>query len=193
MKKRIALLIGHPDKKSYNYALAAAYKKGAIASGFEVQEIRIADLRFDPNLKYGYRKSMELEPDLVKSQEILKWANHWVWVYPVWWGGVPAMLKGFIDRVLLPGFAFRKRENSVWWDKHFKGVTASIICTLDQPSWYYTWINRTPSHHAMKKLTLQFIGVQKVRITTIGSLRLSKPAFRAKWLQKVERLGELCK
>ncbi|WP_281991679.1 NAD(P)H-dependent oxidoreductase [Aquimarina aggregata] len=190
MNKRIALIIGHPDKESYNYALAEAYKKGAKTSEFEIQEIVIQDLEFNPNLQYGYRKRTELEPDLLKGQEILKWANHLVWIYPVWWGSVPAIMKGFLDRVLLPGFAFNKRKNSIWWDKLFIGKTARIICTLDQPRWYYKWFYGNPSHKAMKKLTMNFVGVKKVRITTIGPIRLSKEKFRTKWLKRVQKLGE---
>ncbi len=193
MSKRIALIIGHPDKESYNFALAKAYRKGAESSGFEIQEIIIQDLNFNPNLQFGYRKRTDLEPDLLKSQEILKWANHLVWIYPVWWGSVPAIMKGFLDRVLLPGFAFSKRKDSLWWDKHFADKSARLICTLDQPSWYYKWFYSRPSHKAMKKLTLNFIGVKKVRTTTIGPIRLSKENFRAKWLRKVEKLGQMAK
>jgi NAD(P)H dehydrogenase (quinone) len=113
-----------------------------------------------------------------------------VWIYPVWWGSVPAMMKGFLDRILLPGFAFKKREGSVWWDKFFTGKSARIICTLDQPGWFYRVFNGVPSHHAMKKLTCGFIGIAPVRITTIAPLRLSTAVFRKKWLEKVGRLGE---
>lgn len=193
MNKRTAIIIGHPDRESYNNALAEAYKKGVEASGAEIKEIIIRDLKFNPNLEFGYRKRTELEPDLLKSQEILKWADHLVWVYPVWWGSVPAIMKGFIDRVLLPGFAFNKRKNSLWWDKLFTGKSARIICTLDQPAWYYKWVYGNPSHNAMKKLTLNFIGVKYVKITTIGPIRLSKDGFREKWLRKVERLGRMNK
>ncbi len=187
--KKIALIIGHPDKESYNFALAAAYKKGAEKSGAEVREIIIRELDFNPNLQFGYRKRTELEPDLLKAQEILKWADHLVWVYPVWWGSVPAIMKGFLDRVLLPGFAFKKREGSVWWDKFFTGKTSRLICTLDQPTWFYKLVNGAPSHKAMKRLTMNFIGVKSVKITDIGPLRLSKDSFRAKWLAHVEKLG----
>jgi len=187
---RIVLVVGHPDEESFNFALAKAYKKGAETSGAEVREIIIRDLKFNPNLQFGYRKRTELEPDLIKSQETLKWADHIVWVYPVWWGSVPAIMKGFLDRILLPGFAFKKRDGSLWWDKYFTGKTARIICTMDQPTWFYRLVNRSPSHHAMKKLTLNFIGVKSVKITSIGPIRLSEEAFRAKWLRKVEQLGE---
>lgn len=188
---KILIINGHPDAESFNAALSAAYKAGAQNSGAKIREINIRELDFDPNLKFGYRKRTELEPDLIKAQESLKWADHLVWIYPVWWGSVPAMMKGFLDRVLLPGFAFRKRENSLWWDKYFTDKTARIICTLDQPAWYYQWINGGPSHKAMKKLTMNYVGVKKVRITTIGPLRLSKELFRTKWLRKVEKLGQL--
>lgn len=188
--KRILIINGHPDKESYNYALSQAYRNGASRTNAEIKEINIRELHFSPNLKFGYRKRTELEPDLLKAQEKLKWANHIIWVYPIWWGSVPAIMKGFLDRVLLPGFAFNKRPNSLWWDKLFTGKTARIICTLDQPGWYYKLVYGKPSHNAMKKLTLNYIGVKSVKITTIGPIRLSQDKFRAKWLRKIERLGE---
>jgi len=189
-QNKILIINGHPDKESFNFGLAKAYKTGAEISNAEVREINIRELKFNPNLQFGYRKRTELEPDLLKAQEWIKWANHLVWFYPVWWGSVPAIMKGFIDRVFLPGFAFKKREDSVWWDKFLTGKTARIISTLDQPTWYYKWVNGNPSNHAMKKLTMQFVGVKKVKITTIGPIRFSKDKFREKWLKKVEKLGE---
>lgn len=191
--KKILIINGHPDQESYNFALAEAYKKGALASGAEVKQINIRELNFTPNLQFGYRKRTELEPDLLQAQKQIKWADHLVWVYPVWWGSVPALMKGFLDRILLPGFAYQKRENSLWWDKLLTGKTARIICTLDQPDWYYRLFNGGTSHIAMKKLTLNFIGVKKVRITSIGPIRLSKKSFRENWLKKVVKLGQLRK
>lgn len=188
--KKILIINGHPDRESFNFGLSASYKLGAISSNAEVEELNIRDMNFDPNLHFGYRKRTELEPDLLDAQDKIKWADHLVWIYPVWWGSVPAMMKGFLDRVMLPGFAFNKRKDSLWWDGCLTGKTARLICTLDQPSWYYKWIYRSPSHNAMKKLTLNFVGVRKVKITTIGPIRLSKDRFRAKWLKRVQLLGQ---
>lgn len=187
--KKILIINGHPDVESFNFGLAAAYKKGAIKSGAEVQEIIIRDLEFNPNLEFGYRKRTELEPDLLKAQEQLKWADHIVWIYPVWWGSVPAIMKGFLDRILLPGFAFKKKEGSWKWDKFLTGKTARMICTMDQPAWFYRLINSSPSHSAMKKLCMGFIGIKTIGISSIGDVRLSKPEYRNKWLAKVEKLG----
>ena len=134
--KRILIINGHPDSESFNSSLSKAYKSGALESKAEVREIIIRELNFDPNLAHGYRKRTQLEPDLIDAQEKIKWADHLVWFYPVWWGSLPALLKGFIDRTFLPGFAFQKRENSVWWDKLLSNKSARIISTLDQPAWY---------------------------------------------------------
>jgi putative NADPH-quinone reductase len=63
----------------------------------------------------------------MSAREKIKWADHLVWIHPVWWGGLPALTKGFIDRVFLPGFAFRYRENSVCLDKFLIGKAFQSI------------------------------------------------------------------
>ena len=189
MGRKILIINGHPDQESFSFALAEAYKKGALAADAEVAEITVRDLQFNLNLQFGYRQRTTLEPDLIAAQEAIRRADHLVWIYPVWWGSLPALLKGFIDRVLLPGFAFKKREGSVWWDKFLTGKSGRIICTLDQPAWYYWLVYRQPSTNAMKRLTLNFCGVRPVRTTTIGPMRLSKENYRNRWLARVEKLG----
>lgn len=188
--KNILIINGHPNKDSFNFALAAAYKKGALSSGAEIKEIVIADLKFNPNLNHGYQKRTELEPDLLESWDKIKWADHLVWIHPVWWGGLPAITKGFIDRVFLPGFAFQYRENSVWWDKLLSGKTAQIITTLDQPGWYYRLMFGKPSVNQLKKSTLGFCGVKPVKVTYLGPVKSSNEGLRKKWLDKVEYLGK---
>ncbi|MCW1961248.1 NAD(P)H-dependent oxidoreductase [Chryseobacterium viscerum] len=188
--KKIAIINGHPNKNSFNSGIAEAYKAGAVESGAEVKEIVIRDLNFNPNLQFGYQKRMELEPDLVKAWEIIQWADHLVWVHPVWWGGFPALMKGFIDRLFLPGLAYKYRENSVWWDKLLKGKTAHIITTLDQPGWYYRLFFGRPSVNQLKKSILEYCGVKPVKLTYIGIIRNSKDEQRVQWLRKVKELGK---
>ena len=189
MNRKILIINGHPNKDAFNFGIATAYKKGAENSGAEVKEVIIADLKFDPNLQFGYQKRTELEPDLADAWEKIKWADHLVWVHPVWWGGLPAITKGFIDRLFLPGFSFQYRENSVWWDKLLKGKTAHIITTLDQPSWYYWLVYGRPSVNQLKKSTLEFCGVKPVKVTYIGIIKTATNDIRKKWLAKVEELG----
>jgi len=187
--QKILIINGHPNPDSFNYGIAAAYKQGALTAGAEVKEIVVADLNFSPNLKFGYQKRTDLEPNLLDALEKIKWCEHMVWIHPVWWGGLPAMLKGFIDRVFLPGFVFQYRENSVWWEKLLTGKSARIITTLDQPSWYYWLMFGRPSVNQLKKSTLEFCGVKPVKVSYVGPLRNSTAEFRAEQLKKIEQLG----
>ena len=187
--KNIVIINGHPDKESFNAALAEAYKKGALQSSQHVTEINVSDLKFNPNLQHGYRKRMELEPDLLEAWEKIKQADHLVWIHPVWWGGLPAILKGFIDRLFLPGFTFKPKENSVWWEKLLTGKTARIITTMDQPGWYYWLVYGRPSINTLKKSTLEFCGVKPVAVSYIGIIKTSDQKQREKWLSKAYQLG----
>ncbi len=190
MKKRIVIINGHPNRDSFNFGIAHAYKKGAEQSGAEIRELTIANLHFNPNLQFGYQKRTELEPDLLNAWETIKWADHLVWIHPVWWGGLPAMLKGFIDRLFLPGMVFSYRKKSFFWDKHLKGKTARIITTLDQPGWTYRFLFGRPSVNQLKKSTLKFCGVNPVKVTYVGVIRNSDEIQRKKWLIEAGRLGQ---
>ncbi|MFD1602251.1 NAD(P)H-dependent oxidoreductase [Flavobacterium artemisiae] len=187
--KKILIINGHPNPSSFNFALAEAYKNGAIDSESIVETITISELNFNPNLQFGYQKRTELEPDLLESWEKIKRADHLVWFHPVWWGGLPAITKGFIDRLFLPGMAFQYRENSVWWDKLLKGKTAHIITTLDQPGWYYRLFFGRPSVNQLKKSTLEFCGVKPVKVSYIEIIKTADETQRKKWLEKVYNLG----
>lgn len=188
--KKILINNGHPNKDSFNFGIAKAYQDGALQSGAEVKEIVIADLNFNPNLQFGYQKRMELEPDLVKAWEKIQWADHLVWIHPVWWGGLPAITKGFIDRLFLPGFAFKYRENSVWWDKLLKGETDHIITTLDQPGLYYRFFFGRPSVNQLRKSVLEFCGVKPVNVTYIGIIKTSDIKQRKIWLEQIRLLAK---
>lgn len=190
MNKKILVINGHPDKESYCTALAEQYKLGADFSGGDCKLINLSDLDFSPILKHGYRKRTDLEPDLSNAQELIFEADHLVFVYPNWWGTYPALLKGFIDRVFLPGFFFDYQDNSPFPKKLLKGKSARLIVTMDTPSWYYSLIYGKPGHRSMKKSVLQFCGVGTVKSSTFGPIRNSKDEKRQHWLDKVERLGK---
>ncbi|WP_222165060.1 NAD(P)H-dependent oxidoreductase [Edaphocola aurantiacus] len=187
---RILILNGHPNPQSFNAALAQAYAEGAIASGASVQVLNLYELQFDPNLKYGYRQRTEWEPDLIKAWELMQWSEHMVWVHPVWWGGLPALLKGFIDRLFLPGKAFKYRPNSVWWDKLLAGKTARVITTLDQPGWYYRLRFGRPSVNQLKRSTLEFCGIKPVKVTYFSIIKTATETQRSEWLRKAAKMGQ---
>lgn len=191
--KQVLVINGHPDKESFNYALAEAYIKGANKAGAILSQINISELKFDPNLKFGYRKRMELEPDLIDAIDKIKKADHIVWVFPLWWYSFPALMKGFIDRVFLPGITYQPIEGKPFPKKLLKGKTAHIIITADTPKWYNFLVMKNPAINQLKKGTLQFCGVNPVKVTYIATIKNSTVSFRKKWLEKIAALGEKIK
>ena len=187
--KKVLVINGHPDIESYNYALSKAYQDGLNDSEAKVELINIADLDFNPNLKYGYRKISELEPDLLDAIDKIKQADHLVWVLPMWWYGMPALMKGFIDRIFLPGFFFKYQRGNPFPKKLLKGKTARLIITADTVRWYDRWFMGSPLINQFKKGTLEFCGVKPVKVTYIAPIKDSSDAFRVKWLEKVKKLG----
>jgi len=187
--KKILIILGHPVSDTFSNSVLQAYSGAALDAGAEVRVTRLRDLDFNPNFSAGYRGHQELEPDLKQAQEDILWADHLVLIYPNWWATFPALMKGFIDRTLLPGFAFRYQKGTLIWDKLLRSRSARVIVTMDTPLWYYRWYLRRPGHHAMKKGILNFCGFHPVRFLTIGPLKTSSEARRRRWLNKVERLG----
>ncbi len=188
--KTILVINGHPNPESFNQAIFETYVLKASKENVLIETIEIAKLKFNPSLEFGYQKRVETEPDLIEAQEKISRANHLVWIHPVWWGGLPALTKGFIDRVFVPGFAFKYRENSVWWDKLLAGKTAHIITTLDQPAFFYRLAFGRPSVNQLKKSTLGFCGIKTKKISYFGPVRNSTEAQRKLWLVKVKVLAQ---
>lgn len=147
--KKILIINGHPDSESFCADLAISYKNGAELAKANCKLVNLTDLQYDLNLHKGYRERTDLEPDLLQIQKYILQADHLVFVYPTWWGTYPALLKGFIDRVFLPKYAFKYRENSLLWDKLLKGRSARLIVTMDTPKWYYSLIYKSPGHNSM--------------------------------------------
>ena len=140
-------------------------------------------------LHKGYTAIQELEPDLVAGQAAITWAQHIVFVYPIWWGAMPALLKGFIDRIFLPGFAFKYREGSLFWDRLLSGRTAHLLVTMDTPPWYFRWVYRMPGHNQMKRTILEFSGIKPVAISSFGPIKDSSQQKREKWLAQANAYG----
>jgi len=186
--KSILVINAHPSSDSLSGSLAKAYAASAKAAGHTVDLAHLSDLTFDPILHKGYKSIQTLEPDLLQMQKRITAAQHVVFVFPVWWGSVPALFKGFLDRTLLPGYAFKYRTDSPMWDKLLAGRTARIIVTSDGPIWWNRFIFKDSTIHMMKKAVLEFCGF-KVSVTRMGSVKTAKPEQIQKFINKIADLG----
>lgn len=190
MTRRIAIIQGHPDTTPERFcrALAEAYAAAATSAGHEVRRIDVAALDF-PLL----RTQAEFErgappPAIASAQETLRWADHWVIVYPLWLGDAPALFKAFIEQTFSPGFALRYREGKLP-EGLLKGRSARVIVTMGMPAFVYRFFFLA---HGLRNLTrniLNYAGVGPVRATLIGSIKGMDGATAGKWLATVSALG----
>lgn len=189
--KKVLLLLGHPSTNSFNKALLDAYaeelrKKDDV----EVKELYLGELDFDPILHEGYNQIQDLEPDLVRAQEMIKWADHISFFYPIWWGTMPAVMKGFFDRAILPGFAFKYREGKMMPDKLLAGRTVDLFVTMGAVPWMYKLLG-APHFRTMKIIVLGFCGLKVRNKMMMGSIKKETPEDKFKgWLEKVRQMGK---
>lgn len=190
MGKRITIIQGHPspERKHLGHALADSYADGAMISGrHDVRRIEVAQLEF-PLLRTAEDwKTGPLPATLQEAQEAMEWAEHLVVIYPLWTGATPALLKGFFEQVLRPGFAFRPKPGG-GMGPGLRGKSARVIVTMGMPallcrlSWHARGIR------AFNRGVLGFCGVGPVRTTYIGSVD-GNNFNGARWLASVRELG----
>jgi 1,4-dihydroxy-2-naphthoate polyprenyltransferase len=185
---RVLLILGHPRESSFGAALFDAFRAGAVEAGVDLCEIRVSALSFDPDVHYSSPNDQPLEPDLRDAQASIAWAEHLVLVYPTWWGTAPARLKGFLDRVLTPGFAFQHDADG-GWTPLLRGKTAQLLTTMDTPSFVYRWMYGSPGYRAIARATLGFCGVRTVRKTRFGPMITATDDLRAAWLAHARAEG----
>lgn len=181
----VLVLLGHPDPQSFNGALADAYAAAASEAGASVQLLRLVDLDFDPILRMGFRGSQPLEPDLERARRAIEAADHVVWVFPTWWASPPALVRGFVDRVFLPGWAFRYHEGAIVQEKLLRGRSARVVTTMDAPRFWYVLAYRSALHRAFVTATLDYCGFSPVATSTVYSVRNLDASAREKAIARV--------
>ena len=185
----ILVIVGHPRADSLCHALAEQYIEGATEAGARLRRLDLRELMFSRDVETRAMRRQETEPDLERARGLLRWAQHVVFVYPTRWGTMPSLLKCFLDRLLLPDFAFRYAENAIGYEGLLRGRSAHLITTMDTPPLAYRLMYRAPGHNAMRRATLNFCGIAPVRVTPFGSVSSSDAARRSQWLAQARREG----
>ncbi|OHA89631.1 MAG: hypothetical protein A2741_02840 [Candidatus Zambryskibacteria bacterium RIFCSPHIGHO2_01_FULL_43_27] len=180
-KRKIFILLGHPDADSFNSTLATEYERGAAEAGLEVRRQNVGEMKFDPILHKGYKVVQELEPDLLAFQENVKWCDHFVVFYPTWFSTMPALLKGLFDRAWTPGFAYRFPHHGYGWNRLLKGRSASMFVTSDTMPVILRIVFGDTTNE-MRKGILWFAGFSPIRLYKYGYLK-HMGAWRRDWIK----------
>ena len=192
MTKRIALIQGHPDAQARHFchALADEYLKGAKNRGHEVRCIDVATLDF-PVLRTKEDFDHGVPLDVIKqAQDVIRWADHLVIIYPLWLGTMPALLKAFFEQAFRPNFAFKFDEPGKMPKKCLAGKSARIIVTMGMPAFVYRWFFFAHGLKMLERNILAFSGIKPIKTTLIGSIEDISEMKRLQWMRKMQMLGE---
>ncbi|MCY7797863.1 MULTISPECIES: NAD(P)H-dependent oxidoreductase [Bacillus] len=183
-----AVIYAHPNPNSFNGAILNQVIKALEDGKHSYDVIDLYKDRFDPILLFDEKKrrsDMKHDPETAEYRRIVKNADHLIFIYPLWWGGMPAIMKGFIDRVFAAGEAY------TYQGKLPKGLlkarTASVYYTADAPSWYLRFWRRDADWVTVKDVMLKFCGVRRVRRLLFAGVKDSSEEKRTQWLDRVYR------
>lgn len=191
--KTITIIQGHPDGEGEHFchAIADRYEHGATAAGHKVHHLDISKLQFQLLRSKHEHEHGEVAADIERAQTYIKESDHLVIIFPLWLGGMPALLKGFLEQVLRPGFAYDLKKG-FFKGRLLRNKSARIIVTMGMPAWVYKWFFCAHSLKNLKRNILEFTGIKPIKTTLIGTIE-SSGINHEKWLQKVNNLGQKAK
>ena len=186
---KITIIVGHSRRDTYCEFLGQCYKRGAESAGHQVSLFVLSRLSFDPILKEAYDRPQILEPDLQTAYHAMKTSNHFVIVFPLWCGDMPAILKGFIERILQPDLvALQQKAGRMGLNlRIFSKTSARIIMTMGMPALFYRLYFHAHALKLLQRNILQFIGVRPVHNSLLGMVHDERR--RDKFMGHVEELG----
>jgi len=189
--QRIFLIQGHPDatQRHLGHLLEGAYADGALAAGHEVRRVSVAALDFPLLRSQEAWEHGELPPALSAAQADIAWAQHLVLFFPLWLGDMPAMLKGFLEQVARPGFAFKAEGTNPFGHKALAGRSARVVVTMGMPALLYRWYFRAHSVKSLERNVLGFVGIAPVHETLIGMVDSLGEIGVAEWQAQLRKLG----
>lgn len=191
MSRRIALIQAHPDPAGGHlcHALAQAYADGAREAGHEVRVVDVAQLDFPLLRSQKDWMSGEVPAALRPAQETVRWADHIAFFFPLWLGDMPALLKGFLEQIARPGFAFDYVEGNPLGKKLLTGRSARVVVTMGMPALVYRWIFRAHSVRSLERNILGFVGIAPIHETLVGGVDGLGEAGVARWQAQMKELG----
>lgn len=197
MARRIAIIQGHPDPAGHHllHVMADAYAEAAVPAGHDVRRIDVARLEFSLLRTQEDFEKGAVPAALVGPQGDMRWAEHWVFLFPLWHGTMPALLKGFLEHIFRPGFAMEYgmdaaacRTSSPFPKRLLTGRSARIVVTMCMPALFYRWYFGAYGVRGFERSMLSFAGMKPIRERFYG-LAFADDKKRGRWIEDMRRHG----
>ncbi len=182
------VILAHPYPKSYCYALYQRVIQQLEKSGHTVDCLHLDLEQFDPVMRSAdlavYARGQSADPLVKTYQARIGAAQQLVVIFPIWWEVMPALLKGFFDKVFTNGWAYKPSKWGVE-GKLTHVERAVIITTMNTPKWAYRWLYGNAVQRALVRGTLRKCGVRNVTWVPLSPVSHVSNTKRLEWLDKV--------
>ena len=188
---KTTILFAHPWHGSFNKAILDVLIQRLDAQSKNYHLIDLNKDNFNPVLEEKdlalYSKGETTDKLVLYYQEVLKETSELIFIFPIWWYGIPAILKGFVDKVMLKNFSYVETKYGL------KGLLnhidkTTVITTSEYPTWYLKFLSGNPIKGTFINKTLKGVGLRNIKWLNNGYTTSGKNESRKKFLQKVESL-----
>lgn len=187
----IVIVFNHPYEGSFGKAILQAITKGLHRANHQVDLMHLDHDGFNPAMNKEDLKAFvehkAVDPQVIDYNRRLEKADHLIFIFPIWWDLMPAMTKGFIDRVLSPGVVYDHHPRGfglVPLLKKLKGVT--IITTMNKPGIMYSLIIGNLIKKAMINSVFKTMGYKNLKWISYNRVKSVSQQKRVKWLTDLE-------
>jgi len=188
---RALIVFNHPYEKSYCSAILQSVIKGLQNGNHEVDLIHLDNDKYNPVMSATDLKAFvdhkPVDPQVVDYNKRLQKANHLIFIFPIWWDIMPAMTKGFIDRVLSPGIAYDHHPRGfglVPLLDDLKGVT--VITTMNKPKIMYSLLIGNLIRKAILRSVFKTMGYKNLNWISHCRVKSVSHQKRVQWLNNLE-------
>lgn len=185
------IIYNHPYKESYNHAILESVIKGIKKAHGDYEVIDLDKENFNPVMTsadlLGFIKHQAVDPMAISYAEKIRKADHLVFIFPIWWELMPAMLKGFIDKVIYPGLTYDYKENGLSMSSRLEKLKfTTVITTMNTPKIMYKFTYGNAVKKALIKGTFKKTGMKNIKWISLNMVKMSTAQKRQKWLKNIE-------
>ena len=189
---RVAIVFNHPYEGSYCNAILESVKQGLYRAGHEIDVIHLDQDKFNPVMTaedlLAFRNKKSIDPQALDYIQRIKAADHLVFIFPIWWELMPALMKGFIDKVIFPGETYDYTNSGYGMITLLDNLkSATVITTMNTPAIMYKFMYGNAIKKSLIRGTLKKSGIKNVKWLSLNMVKASSSAKRAKWLKKIEK------
>ncbi|MDR2562391.1 MAG: NAD(P)H-dependent oxidoreductase [Prevotellaceae bacterium] len=183
------IIFAHPNTESFGCAICRELQQISEAKGNQVRVRNLYEIGFNPVLSAADITTIDgggMPADIKTEQQYVAEANHITFVYPVWWGGMPALMKGYLDRVFSLGFAYSYEGNNL--KRLLIGKQGSVVCTTGASDEEYARTGVTEAMCLINcEVVFRFMGVEPTKVISLGNVAGVSRETRELWLSQLHQ------